>query len=430
MSRLTKMIDRLVDEKAAKNLDNPSAKNHSSEKETNPKKKRLFSSMQEFCEFNLLYFLLTQFFYIVILLIAQSNGSLNFVFSRVYSMAVLISCVIYILIWIGYGCYRSGELSWYFLLLPFPLLIIIPLGFANGFSFLGIFFAGMWMSNALVVVFFALGIIIAAANIAYFCYCESEPSKKKTKMAAKKPINEKNAEDVHQMLRTAISDNAIHVRFQNRKWRFGIRSDVMFGYDEQNKQFVFVDAKNSYTLSSKSVIFLAYENPLPDESAFHRLIKLYYLGADKEEQVLPLFQTDDDNENISRLQYYASTTVLENSDAIFIRKIRHIGSTLEHEFYPNRPFTNEEWFDVLQECMERAKNKDTDGYSLFKEKVVSTKDYLDDEAIYTIVCDLSIERPDKTSAKKEAKKLCRQDFSATLKSNLKSSVKDLFSNKK
>ena len=77
--------------------------------------------------------------------------------------------------------------------------------------------------------------------------------------------------------------------------------------------------------------------------------------------------------------------------------------------------------------MEKIKNNKTDGYSLFREQIIATEDYMDNKVLFSIICDLSIDPPDKASAKKEARRLCLHDFSATLGNNIKSSVKNFFS---
>lgn len=77
--------------------------------------------------------------------------------------------------------------------------------------------------------------------------------------------------------------------------------------------------------------------------------------------------------------------------------------------------------------MEKIKNNNTDGYSLFRDGVIAAEDYMDDGVLFSIVSDLSVDPPDKASAKKEARRLCLYDFGATLGNNIKSSVKSFFS---
>ena len=77
--------------------------------------------------------------------------------------------------------------------------------------------------------------------------------------------------------------------------------------------------------------------------------------------------------------------------------------------------------------MEKIKNNHTDGYTLFKDRVIAAEDYLDDEVLISIINDLSIDPPDKASAKKEARRLCLHDFGASLGNSIKSSIKNFFS---
>ena len=51
-------------------------------------------------------------------------------------------------------------------------------------------------------------------------------------------------------------------------------------------------------------------------------------------------------------------------------------------------------------------------------KVMAAEDYMDNETLFSIICDLSVDPPDKASAKKEAKRLCLNDFRATLGNNM------------
>ena len=76
--------------------------------------------------------------------------------------------------------------------------------------------------------------------------------------------------------------------------------------------------------------------------------------------------------------------------------------------------------------MEKIKNNNTDGYSLFRDRVIDTEEYMDDKVLLSIICDMSIDPPDKASAKKEARRLCLHDFGTSLGNSIKMSIKDFF----
>ncbi len=400
----------------------------------NPKKQEKakvypFLSCQGFVEFACAFFFFSQTFYVMALLCIQVDNMSMGIFYQSYAMAALVSIALFLLTLLAYGMYRIDMLPLLLMILLLPLCAIMSIGFTHGFGAVGDFFTGVWMPSAAKLVFFLLGVLSIFSTLSGVLYFESVDAKKKTQKQAKPKVSDEQEEMNRNILRSAIQENAITVHFINRKWNFSTSSDVMFGYDEQNKQFVFVSDVNSHTLNSKKVVYLDFEDVKNDPDVkictneYQRLIKLYYLGSGEKESILYLSQTLSDDKSINRIKYFANNTPISNEEIVFRRKIRSLAATLELESYPCRPFRNDEWFEQLQECMAKIKNNNTDGYSLFKANVISSENYLNNEILKSIVCNLSNDPPDKTSAKKEARRLCRQDFGATLKA----SVKNFFS---
>lgn len=422
---VTRAVGKIAEETVIKQV---AEKSKEQEKKQQPKA-RLFKSWRQFVEVACVYFFASQFIYIMALFVIQVDDMSFGVFYQSCAMASFISIALFLLGMIAYGLYRIDMLplfAIFFMLLP---IAIMAVGFSCGFSAIGDFFLGAWMNSAIKLIFFLLGLLCVGSTLSGVLYYESEGTKKKAIKQTQSPTSDEEAELKRSELRTAIQENAITVRFAKRKWNFSTSAVVMFGYDEQNKQFIFVSDKNSYTLSSKKVVYFDFED-IPSNSTDEandnepqRLIKLFYLSSTNKESVVSLTQVCADDEAINRIKYYANNSRVDSAEGVFRRKIRHIASALEGDFYPRRPFVNDEWFEQLKECMEKIKNNNTDGYSLLKERVVSSEDYMDDEVLAAIVGDFSIDPPDQTSAKKEAKRLCRQDFNATLKA----SVKNFFS---
>lgn len=439
MGLFKQIITHVVVKKANESLMERVAEALPCEDKSKARKAPLFKSRRDLAEAAAIYFFSMQIFYIIILMMCQLDNMSWGAFYRACAMASLVAWSVLFVGMLAYGLYRIDLLPLLFMLVLLVLvvaLLVIPLGFEYGYGIYKDFFLGTWLNPAVTLVLFLLGIITIAVTLAIVIYYENGGAKKKTQKQAPPPVSNEEAENNRKSLKSAIKGNAINVRFLRRKWNFTTSAVVLFGYDEQNKQFVFVSDQNSYTLSCKKVVYLDFEDVESDPNAaintseYQRLIKLYYLGSSKKEHILSLAQVHISDEAINRIKYYANNNSSGSSEIVFRRKIRHLASALEKEFYPCRPFANDEWFDLLKECMEKIKNSNTDGYSLFREQVIAAEDYMDDEVLSSIICDLSIDPPDRASAKKEARRLCLHDFGATLNNNIKSSVKGFFSNNK
>lgn len=403
------------------------------------RKAPLFKSRYELAEATAAYFFSVHSTYIMFSLLFQIDYISWDLFYRTCAMASLVAWSVFLVGILIYGLYRADLLPLLFMFVPGVLVFIfavIPLGFEYGYGIYKDFFLGVWMHSNVKLIFFLLAIITTVVTLAFVIHYENGGTQKKPKKRNPPPISDEEVENNRNMLRMAIQNNAINIRFLKRKWNFTTVSDVLFGYDEQNKQLVFVNNQNSHVLSCKKVVYLDFEDILgnPDASVntseYQRIIKLHYLESSKKESVLTLVQIYSIDEGINRIKYYANNNPAGNSEIVFRRKIRHLASTLERDFYPCRPFANDGWFDLLKESMEKIKNNNTDGYSLFRDKVIAAEDYMDDETLFSIICDLSVDPPDKASAKKEAKRLCLNDFGATLRNDIKSSVRNIFSNGK
>ena len=401
------------------------------EKNKKPKKK-LFKSRQELGEALLGYVGISQAIAIVAsLFVGMESDFHGGAFYSTYAMAILLSCGLFLLGLIVYGLYLIDL--WPILIMvvaPLPFFLIpvfIEYGFANSFKF---FLSGEWMGSVTKLVFSLLGIFITVGSIAIACYNESKGTKKKTKKQEPSTISDEEAEKNRSLLRTAIQDNAIRVQFTRRQWGFTASSKVLFGYDDENEQFVFVSDNSSNTIAGEMGIFLDYEDILyasdGSTTEYQRVIKLYYLGKSKEECIVTMLQKslDDMCDNrINKIKQYANKYPTDEHEIEFRRKIRHLASSLEVDFYPNRPFLNDKWFELLKATMEKIKNNNTNGYSLFRNKLIANEDYWGDDTLFTIIEDLSKNPPDPSSAKKEAKRLCFRDFGATIGH----SIKNLFS---
>ena len=273
-----------------------------------PQKAPLFKSMREFVEFTCLYFFASQAIYIMILFVIQAENMSLGVFYQSCAIASLVSFALFLLGMLVYGLYRVDLLPLLFMIMLLPLTAILPIGFNYGFSVFGDFFLGVWMNAATKLIFFLLGIISIVSTLSGVCYYESEGTRSKTKKHAAQSISDEEAEKNRSMLRSSIQDNAITIRFLKRKWNFPTSADVLFGYDEQKKQFVFVSDKNSYTLSSRKVVYFDFEDVQnnPDveinTNEYERLIKLIYLGSSKKENILSMAQIYANNEAINRIK--------------------------------------------------------------------------------------------------------------------------------
>ncbi len=439
MGLLKHILTHIIVQKAEETLVGKIAEELPNEDRKQVRKAPLFKSRHDLAEAAAAYFFSVHSTYIVFSLLLQIDYISWDLFYRTCAMSSLVAWSVLFIGILIYGLYRADLLPLLFMFVPAVLVFVfavIPLGFEYGYGIYKDFFLGVWMYPNVKLIFFLLGIITTVVTLAFVIHYENGGTKKKPKKQNPPPISDEEAENNRNLLRTAIQNNAVNIRFLKRKWNFTADTDILFGYDEQNKQFVFLSDKNSYILSSKKIVYFDFEDaPNNNDTAintnkYQRIIKLYYLGSNQKEYVLTLVQTYASDEGINRIKYFANSNPADNSEVVFRRKIRHLASTLEREFYPCRPFANDEWFELLKESMEKIKNTNTDGYSLFRDKVIAVENYMDDEVLFSIICDLSVDPPDKASAKKEAKRLCLSDFGATLGNNIKSSVSNIFSNGK
>lgn len=270
-----------------------------------------------------------------------------------------------------------------------------------------------------------LGIVVSVSSITIAYKNQSKGTKQETKEQVTKTVSDEEVEKNRGLLRTAIQDNAILVQFVKRKWGFTVSSKVQFGYDDENEYFVFVSNKSSTTIEAEKVVYIDYEDilyGLNSTAEYQRLIKMYYLADNNEEQIITLSQRvleDMCDNRMKKIKQYANKYPTDEPEIVFRRKIRHLASSLEVDCYPNRPFLNDKWFEFLKATMEKVKNNNADGYTLFRNKLIANDDYWSDDALFVIIEDLSKNPPDPSSAKKEAKKLCFRDFGATLGHNIK-----------
>lgn len=393
-------------------------------------KKRLFSSRDEVAAFLLGYVGVTQGISVwaSIIAVIANVEEINLIgrFYSTYAVAMFLSCVLFILGMIIYGLYLINFLPILIMFVsPFPFFLIpvfIEYGVADSFRF---FFSGKWMPPAMKLTLFLLGIVVSVSSITIAYKNQSKGTKQETKEQVTKTVSDEEVEKNRGLLRTAIQDNAILVQFVKRKWGFTVSSKVQFGYDDENEYFVFVSNKSSTTIEAEKVVYIDYEDilyGLNSTAEYQRLIKMYYLADNNEEQIITLSQRvleDMCDNRMKKIKQYANKYPTDEPEIVFRRKIRHLASSLEVDCYPNRPFLNDKWFEFLKATMEKVKNNNADGYTLFRNKLIANDDYWSDDALFVIIEDLSKNPPDPSSAKKEAKKLCFRDFGATLGHNIK-----------
>lgn len=424
---VVKKIEETVVEKAEERL---SAK----EERKKAQIKTAFQSREDLAGYASLYFFSSQFIYMLILLVCQIEPMSWTVFCRYYAMAALVSCALFLVGLIALGLHMIDLLP---VLTFIPLAAVCFLAFLIaecGFGLLVRFFLGLWMNTTTQIVFFLLGVATVSVSFYLLCRFESAGARKKTKNHPFPIIEDEEAEENRSLLRAAIQESAITVRLLKGQWGFSKNTDVLFGCDTTNKRLVFVSNRSDNIIDYAKVVYFDFEDVAKESDSavntreYHRLIKLYYLGASKKEHVVSMAQVYNNDENINRIKHNINTCPAGNSEVVFKRKMRHLAATLDRDFYPCRPFVSDDWFEQLKECMEKIKNNKTDGYSLFKNKVIAAEDYMDDETLFSIICDFSLDPPDKSSAKKEARRLCLHNFGATLGNNIKSSVKNIFSN--
>jgi len=388
--------------------------------------------------FNSLFLFGLQFFSTFLLIIYHASlstvslGVLETFYTSV-AMATLLSFTLFIFGYIIYGLYRVKFLAILWLFVPLLLIAVLLTCLEFGFSWILGALSGIWMGPKLKFVFFLLGLCCSAASISYFCYYDSTETKKEGKKIPSQQISDEEQQKRIESLKLAIHDNAIYVHFLKHKWNFQANTDILFGYDHENCKFIFVSDKNCHILSGDSIIFLD-SNSVSDNSAekvngtsvYPQQIKLYYLAQNGNENIVSCFVPFVDTscaEKIDALKILANNIPTEKAEIIFRRKIRCYASTLNMEHYPGHPFNNDEWFNNLRKSMGEIKSNKSDGYSLFREKVITDEYYLHNYITGAIIRDMSLTPPNTTNAKNEAKKLCRQDFSK----RVASSVKDFFS---
>ena len=131
-----------------------------------------------------------------------------------------------------------------------------------------------------------------------------------------------------------------------------------------------------------------------------------------------------DNGNIENIKTIADNIKNGAKEIVFRRKIRHIASELDKDIYVNRPFVNDNWFNLLKENMSQIKNSENDGYGLFREYVIQKEDYLNDMTIENVIYYLSSEEIDEFRLKQEARSLCLRDSVSSAGKKLKKEIKN------
>ncbi len=404
------------------------------------KKKRLFHSRASLAGAASIYFFFTQFLSVIVLLVCHGEELTAGEFFGSCAMAAIIAWSLLLVLMLVYALYRVDMLMFACGLLFVMILAFVtaPLGAEGGYSVYRYFFLALWMTPLVKAMFCLLGVATFGIAIALFIYFENREEKRRAEKQSQMPAIDEKAEAERNALRVAIRDNAIVVRFLKKRWDFTTNADVLFGYHEEKKQFVFVSERTSYILDADKIVYLDFEDikSSSDEeinfSQYKRMIKLYYLGSGKKEKVLPLAHCDISEEEINKIKQYANKTVSVNDEVVFRRKIRHAAAELKSAAYPRRPFVNDVWFDELKETMEKytnSKNK-LDGYSLFREQVIAMENFATDKILLSIIQDMSMDPPNKGSAQNEARRLCYGEFRAKMVNGIMSSFKDIFPNNK
>ena len=131
-----------------------------------------------------------------------------------------------------------------------------------------------------------------------------------------------------------------------------------------------------------------------------------------------------DNGNIENIKTITDNIKNGAKEIVFRRKIRHIASELDKDIYVNRPFVNDNWFNLLKENLSQIKNSENDGYVLFREYVIQEEDYLNDMTIENVIYYLSSEEIDEFRLKQEARSLCFQDSVSSVGRKIKKEIKN------
>lgn len=228
-------------------------------------------------------------------------------------------------------------------------------------------------------------------------------------MIIKKEIAKKENVDKSAEYLETICDNSIRIEFVKRKWKFSTKKEVWLGFDINNQILVFANKQDNRVLKFEKLIFMDYIDVDNSESNYKRLIKLYYLDRGNQEGIVSfnqVFVNEVDDIRFKKILEIINNTVTKKEEIVFKRKMRYLNSLLDKRGYPNNMFASDEWFPLLQSIMSKVKNLKTDGYTLFREKVIGNVDYLNDSTLQQIIRDLSKNPIDDTSAKQEAKRLC------------------------
>lgn len=293
-----------------------------------------------------------------------------------------------------------------------------------------------------------------------------KPIKQKAvKQEEKATLNEDELQKFRRNLVKLIRNNAINVCFLKQQWGFEVGEEIQFGFDNTNGAFVFVNERNHHIVDHKKLVYLDYEDTLLDKTngtlgmiggallgahyggvlgavlygaegrissqkrKIKRLIKLYLMNPGNKEFILTFVQIFpqeyiQDNGNIENIKTIADNIKNGAKEIVFRRKIRHIASELDKDIYVNRPFVNDNWFILLKENMSQIKNRENDGYGLFREYVIQEEDYLNDMTIENVIYYLSSEEIDEFRLKQEARSLCFRDSVSSVGRKLKKEIKN------
>ena len=342
----------------------------------------------------------------------------------------LLFLLIYGLCKLLYVLYRRDHVLPLLIVLTLAVPLCIYLPYISEFPFLDVF-SGAWMNFPVSIVCSLLAVANIVFPIALSLHFD-QPNRKSHRQNKPKSPEECAELARRKALKRAIQGNAVKVRFPAPQWSFSSRMHVLFGYDEENHQFVLVNDHSSHVIPLSSAIFLGWEKAslssskqLSSSKTSHAIIKLYYFDDDMTERILTFAALDTVFTSkltflSSLLDHIAEPAV--SDELIFRNTIRSIGATLDPKKHPNRPFANDLWFSSLQACMQSHKNDRTDGYTLFRNQILLHNTYRHDDIVLSIVSDLSRDQPLTKSAEKEARKLCLYDTGAAIKHNLQGAI--------
>lgn len=368
----------------------------------------------------------------------SSNMSIETV-GTAFTIATIIMYTTYILFQLGRMLYKGKVLhillgtigAW----IGFMFFLILFVSIPHGFSWLPqIYFQHIisleWMNPICKYCILILGVITCFSLLAYIVFQEhkietsSKPSKLSQTDSAEfiredfaeeeqaQPITEteKKLNKIYQLYET-MQDNFIRIQLVRSRWNFPSKKEILLGIDTPNSSIVFTNGEIMHSISIKNIIYIDYQDTSNEDKPFSRLIKLYYFGRNGKEYIVPFTQTfsnnvAEDNRKFNEIKDLPFNVPSTNEEIIFRRKIRILGSKLDKCEFPNCPFFNDNWFDVLNNSMKKIKNIKSDGYKLFRQKVILATDFENEPLFVKIISELSQEKIDITSAKQEARQLC------------------------